>query len=172
MAKSEAARLQDGRNAIGPLEECPLGKFYNILEDTLVPLEDRSSVEEILNVEHLKQKKSGQSLPALPHTPETPTKAMECEIQISKWEAKFSANCSSPSRPEWHSFVKGTKLVLTQSQLQEHELHIHQERRIEDQERKVTRRKVLQKFGRLTKRDAQEKLDAIKRKEEEVEACC
>src|SRR5947207_13088449 len=65
-------------------------------------------------------------------TPRTPTKPMEVEAQIDRWESKFSGICSSPSRPEWHSFVKGTKQVLVRSELQEHELRIHQERRISE----------------------------------------
>jgi hypothetical protein len=110
------------------------------------------------------------SLPTLPPIPKTPTKPMECDSQLDKWGPKFTANCSSPSRPQWESFVKGTKLVLAKSQLQECELQIHQDRRREDLERKTTKRKVIQKFGGLTKRDAQAKIDAIKRKEDEAEA--
>jgi hypothetical protein len=95
---------------------------------------------------------------------------MEVEIQIDKWETKFNGVCSSPSRPDWHSFVKGTKQVLVRSELQEHELRIHQERRIEELESKVTSRKVLQKFGGLTARDAQRKLDERRQKEDAAEA--
>jgi hypothetical protein len=99
-----------------------------------------------------KEKKDKSTLPTLPRTP---TKPMEVEIQLtSKWEQKLTAQCSSPSRPELESFIKGTKQVLSRSQLQEAELRIHQERRQEEQERKVTRRKVLQKFGGLTGKDA------------------
>jgi flagellar biosynthesis GTPase FlhF len=83
---------------------------------------------------------------------------------------KIRDKCSSPSCLEWDSFVKGTKTVLVHSQLQEQELHIHQERRVEEQERKVKSRKVIQKFGGLTSKDAQRKLDEIERKEKEKEA--
>src|SRR3954454_18337670 len=81
-----------------------------------------------------------QSLPTLPRTP---TKPMEVEAQIGKWENKFSGVCSSPSRPEWHSFVEGTKEFLVRSELQEHVLRIHQERRISELEKKVTSQKVV-----------------------------
>lgn len=107
------------------------------------------------------------SLPTLHHPPQT---AMEVEVQFDHWEAKFTEQCSSPSRPKWQTFVQGTKEVLTCSQLHENELRIHQERRIEEQVRKVTRRKVVQKFGGLTARDAQQKIDEKKRKEEEEDA--
>jgi hypothetical protein len=59
--------------------------------------------------------------------------------------------------------------VLTHAQLQEQELQIHKQRRVEELERKVTKRKVLQKFGGLTARDAQLKLNAIEKKEREAE---
>jgi hypothetical protein len=49
------------------------------------------------------------------------------------------------------------------------ELQIHKQRRVEELERKVTKWKVLQKFGGLTARDAQLKLDAIEKKDREAE---
>ena len=91
------------------------------------------------------------SLPALPHPLQT---AMEYEAQFEHWETKFAQLCSSPSHPKWQTFVEGTKEVLVHSQLQEYELHIHQERRVEEQVRKVTKRKMVQKLGGLTARDA------------------
>ena len=95
---------------------------------------------------------------------------MEVEVQIDHWEAKFTEQCSSPSRPKWQTFVQGTKEVLTRSQLHENELRLHQERRVEDQVRKVTRRKVVQKFRGLTAKDAQRIINDKKRKEEEENA--
>jgi hypothetical protein len=80
-------------------------------------------------------KEKTESLPTLPRTP---TKPMEVEMQIDKWDNKWSRICSSPSRPDWDSSVKGTKQVLIRSQLQEDELWIHQESRIEELEKKVT----------------------------------
>jgi hypothetical protein len=62
----------------------------------------------------LKEKKATTDLPTLPRTP---TKPMEVEVQLTKWEAKFTIVCSSPSRPEWESFLKGTKTILTWSKL-------------------------------------------------------
>ena len=107
------------------------------------------------------------SLLSLPCPPQT---LMEVDIQIDHWEIKFTEQCSSPSCPKWQAFVQGTKEVLTRSQLQENELRIHQKRRIEDQVRKITSRKRVQKFGGLTAKDAQCILDERKRKEEEKNA--
>jgi hypothetical protein len=95
---------------------------------------------------------------------------MECDSQLDKWGPKFTTNYSSPSHPQWESFIKGTKLVLAKSQLQECELKIYQDRRREDLKRKTTKWKVIQKFGGLTKRDSQAKIDTIKRKEDEAKA--
>jgi fructose-specific phosphotransferase system component IIB len=95
---------------------------------------------------------------------------MEVEVQLDKWETKFNALCSSPSRPNWHSFVKGTKQVLTQSELQSSELCIHQEKRREEQEKKLISQRVVQKMGGLTARDAQQILDGREQKEKEKEA--
>jgi hypothetical protein len=58
----------------------------------------------------LKEEKDTTNLPTLPHTP---TKLMEVEVHLLKWEAKFTIVCSSPSHPKWESFIKGIKLVLT-----------------------------------------------------------
>jgi len=59
-----------------------------------------------------KEQEDPYSLPALPRTPQ---KAMEVEASIGKWEEKVEELISSPSRPEWHSFCKGTRQVLTHS---------------------------------------------------------
>src|SRR5947207_13170890 len=95
---------------------------------------------------------------------------MECEAQFGHWETKFAQECSSSSRPKWEAFVEGTKEVLIRPPLQEYELRIHQERRVEEQVRKVTKRKVDQKFGGLTARDAQRRLDEKRRKDMEKDA--
>jgi hypothetical protein len=71
---------------------------------------------------NLPKERKEPSLPTLPHTP---TKPIEVEVQLDKWETKFDGLCSSLSRSNWHSFVKGTKQVLTQSELQSSELRIH-----------------------------------------------
>jgi hypothetical protein len=94
---------------------------------------------------------------------------MEVEVHLTKWEAKFTTVCSSPSRPKWESFIKGTKTVLTRSELQSSELRILQERRKEELEKKAMSRKVLRKFRGLTAKDAQQKIDAIAQKESEKE---
>src|SRR5690349_3997463 len=88
------------------------------------------------------KKKEASPPPDLPHTP---TKSLHVEIHINTWNEKFTKEdiMSSGSKPQWESFVKGTKQVLVQTQLQEHELHIHQLRRVEEQENKANSRKVL-----------------------------
>lgn len=67
-------------------------------------------------------------------------------MHLAEWEAKFTAACSSPSCPECESFVKGTKAVLTRSELQGSELRVLQEKRKEELEKKAMSRKVLRKF--------------------------
>ena len=115
-----------------------------------------------------KEKEDPYSLPALPRTPQ---KAMEVEATIGKWENKLETLMSSPSRPEWHSFCKGTRQVLTQSQLQESELRVHQKRRQEDLERKVNKRRVVHRDdGPITGREVARRIADIRRKEEEKEA--
>ena len=109
--------------------------------------------------------------PSLPTLPRTPQKAMEVEATIGKWEDKLEALISSPSRPEWHSFCKGTRQVLTYSQLQETELRVHQKRRQEDLERKVNKRRVVhRREGPITGREVAERIADIRREEEEKEA--
>jgi hypothetical protein len=99
----------------------------------------------------------------LPQLPRTPTKPMEIEVQLeSKWAKKFVENLSSPSKPKGMKLMKGTKQCLIHAQLHEQELTIVQAKRVEDLERKVTKRKVLQKSGGLTTDDAQRKIDALK----------
>jgi hypothetical protein len=92
----------------------------------------------------------------------TLTKPMQIEVRLyNKWEKKFTENLSSPSRLEGLKIMKGTKQCLIDAQLQQQELAIVQSRRIEDLERKVTKRG-------LTANDAQRKIDAIKQKAKEA----
>ena len=102
-------------------------------------------------------------LPMLPQTP------MEVEKGLGKWNKHLGPRCSSPSRPEWDSFVQGSLQVLAQSQLQEQELRIHQNRRIEELERKVSKRQRLCKYGPLTARDALRLKEEKDQKEKEAE---
>jgi hypothetical protein len=84
---------------------------------------------------------------------------------------KLEALISSPSRPEWHSFCKGTRQILTHSQLQESELLVHRKRRQEDLERKVNKRRVVHRHeGPITGREVAARIADIWRKEEEKEA--
>lgn len=88
----------------------------------MYPLDSKQCLKQLKTFNPPKVAKDDQSLPTLL---QTPTKAMECEVQLGIWEAKLGEKFSSPSRPKWESFVKRTKKVLCQSQLQESELRIH-----------------------------------------------
>jgi hypothetical protein len=87
----------------------------------MYPLNTTACLKQLKTLNLLKEKKDPANLPTLPRTL---TKLMEVEVHLTKWEAKFTTVCSSPSRPKWESFVKGTKTVLTQSKLQSSELRI------------------------------------------------
>ena len=106
------------------------------------------------------------TLPQLPILPKTP---MEVEKGLNKWKNHLGPRCSSPSRPEWESFVKGSLQVLTEAQLKAQELQIHQNKRIEDLERKTTKRQRLSKYGPLTARDALRLQEEKDRKERETD---
>jgi hypothetical protein len=80
----------------------------------MYPLNATACLKQLRTFNPLKEKKDATSLPTLPYTL---TKLIEVEVHLAKWEAKFTTVCSSPSRPKWESFVKGTKTVLTQSEL-------------------------------------------------------
>ena len=92
--------------------------------------------------------------PTLPILPRTP---MDVERGLERWNQHLGPCCSSPSRPEWDSFVKGSLEVLTQTQLQEQELRIHQNKRILELEQKITKRQRVCKYGPITGREAFEK---------------
>ena len=105
--------------------------------------------------------------PTLPTLPRT---SMDVEKGLKRWNQYLGPCCSSPSRPEWDSFVQGSLQVLAQSQLQEQELRIHQNKRISELERKVSKRQRICKYGPITGREAiqiQEKKDQ-KAKEAEL----
>jgi hypothetical protein len=101
--------------------------------------------------------------------PKMPTKPIEVEMQLAEYKEYLINYASSPFKPKLQSFVQGAKQVLVQAQLIEHELAIVQTKRVEDLERKVTKRKVLQKSGGLTADDAQRKIDALNKKAEDAE---
>lgn len=113
------------------------------------------------------EKKSDE--PTLPLMQRTPKKSMESELQLAELEAKLVDNASSPSRPIVERFVRGTKEVLAYASLQSQEVELLKKRRIEEQERRTQKRKVVQKFGGLTGRDAQRIIDEQKQKEQEKE---
>jgi hypothetical protein len=107
--------------------------------------------------------------PALPVLPRTPTKAIHAESMIFELENKILEPLSSATKPKVQSLLKGTKEILTYSQLQEQELTIVQARRTEEMQRKVSKRKVVQKHGGLSLRYAEAKLAEKARKEQEKE---
>jgi len=94
---------------------------------------------------------------------------MEVEKGLEKWDQHLRPCCSSPSRPEWDSFVQGSLQVLVQSQLQEQELQIYQDKRVENLERTISKSQHLQKYGPLTGEDALWKQEKKKEKEKKME---
>ena len=80
-------------------------------------------------------------------------------------EKKILEPLSSATKPKVQSLIKGTREILTYSQLQEQELQVVQARRMEEIQRKVQKRKVVVRIGGLTARDGQIKLAEKARKE-------
>ena len=104
------------------------------------------------------------TLPALPRT------SIDVERGLKRWNQHLGPRCSSPSRPEWDSFIEGSLQVLTESQLQARELQIYQNKRISELERKVSKRQRICKYGPVTGRDAllMKEKKAQKAKDEEL----
>ena len=94
---------------------------------------------------------------------------MDVEQGLERWNQHLGPRCSSPSRPEWDSFIQGSLQVLTQTQLQEQELRIHQNKRISELEQKITKRQHIGKYGPVTGREALEKQEKKIQKEKEAE---
>ena len=113
-----------------------------------------------------KLKRLNDEEPTLPAPPQT---TMEVEKGLEKWDQHLRPCCSSPSRPEWDSFVQGSLQVLVQSQLQEQELQIYQDKRVENLERTISKSQHLQKYGPLTGEDALWKQEKKKEKEKKME---
>jgi hypothetical protein len=84
--------------------------------------------------------------PALPILPRTPIKAIQAESMLFELKNKILEPLSSATNPKVQSLIKGTKEILTYSQLQKQELRVVQARRMEEVQRKVTKRKVVQKY--------------------------
>ena len=108
-----------------------------------------------------------EALP-LPILPKTPTKAIHTESILFELEHKILEPLSSATKPRVQSLIKGTKEIFTYSQLQEQELKVVQARRTKEVQRKVNKRKVVQKYGGLTIRDTEAKLAEKARKEGEL----
>jgi hypothetical protein len=87
------------------------------------------------------------ALPILQPLPRTPTKAIRAEFMFSEFENKILEPLSSATKPKVQALIKGTKEILTYSQLQEQELQVVQARRVEELQRKVNKRKVIQKVS-------------------------
>ena len=109
---------------------------------------------------------SGNDEPILPILPRT---SMDVERGLERWNQHLGPCCSSPSRPKWESFIQGSLQVLTQSQLQEQELRIHQNKRISELERKVTKRQRICKYGPITGKEALEQQEKKDQKEKKIE---
>src|SRR5947207_14492799 len=90
-----------------------------------------------------KSKSSNDDEPTLPILPRTP---MDVERGLERWNQHLEPRCSSPSRPEWDSFVQGSLQVLTRTQLQEQELRIHQNKRTSELEQKISKHQHVCKY--------------------------
>ena len=106
--------------------------------------------------------------PTLPRTSIVPRTSTDVERGLERWNQHLGPRCSSPSRPEWDSFIQGSLQVLTQTQLQEQELQIHQNKRISDLEQKITKRQRVCKYGPFTGKEALE-MEEKKRQKEKKE---
>ena len=113
-----------------------------------------------------KSKSSNNNEPTLPLLPRT---SMEVEKGLERWNQHFGPRCSSPSRPEWDSFIQGSLQVLTQSQLQEQELRIHQNKRISELEQKISKCQHICKYGSITGREGLEIQEKKKQEEKKAE---
>ena len=108
--------------------------------------------------------KPQEKIQDLPRLPRTPKKPVDVELGIKEWETKIVPLLSSPSRPCFESFVRGTKDVVNDAHLDKLQLSIHQSRFREELQRKATKGRTVKKFGGLTIEDAQ-KIVAQKEKE-------
>ncbi len=104
--------------------------------------------------------------PTLPILPRT---SMDVEKSLERWNQHLGSCCSSSFQPEWDSFVQGSLQVLTQSQLQEQELQIHQNKRISELEQKVSKHQHICKYESITGREALEKQEKKIQKEKKAE---
>jgi hypothetical protein len=98
----------------------------------------------------------------------TPKKAVHAERVFQELEDKIVEPLSSATKPKVLSLIKGTKEILSHAQLQARELGLLQAHRTEEIERKMNKRKVVQKLGGLTIRDAYRQI-AIKANKREAE---
>lgn len=106
------------------------------------------------------------SEPTLPTLPRT---SIDIERGLERWNQHLGPRCSSPSRPEWNSFIEGSHQVLAETQLQEQELRIHQNRRKSELERKGTKRQRICKYGPITGREALEQKEKKAQKAKNAE---
>ena len=90
---------------------------------------------------------------------------MDVEQGLERWNQHLESHCSSPSQPEWDSFIQDSLQVLTQTQLQEQELQIHQNKRISDLEQKITKHQHVCKYGPFTDKETLEKKEKKRQKE-------
>src|SRR5436190_6404860 len=109
---------------------------------------------------------SGNDEPTLPILPRTP---MDVERGLERWNQHLGPRCSSPSRSKWESFIQGSLQVLTQSQLQEQELWIHQNKRISELEQKITKCQRICKYGPITGKEALEQQEKKDQKAKKIE---
>ena len=76
-----------------------------------------------------------------PGLPRTPKKPIHVEESTWRWQHKVTDLLSSPSRPEFVSFLRGTRQVTVESTLQTEELNILSQQRKDEIESKKRGRK-------------------------------
>ena len=94
---------------------------------------------------------------------------MDVEKGLKRWNQHLGPCCSSPSQSEWDSFVQNSLQVLAQSQLQEQELRIHQNKRISELEQKIFKHQHICKYEPITGRENLERKEKRKQKEKKAE---
>src|SRR5216117_1985863 len=103
--------------------------------------------------------------PTLPRTSIVSRTSTDVERGLERWNQHLESRCSSSSWPEWDSFIQSSLQVLTQTQLQEQELRIHQNKRISDLKQKITKCQHVCKYESFTDREALEKKEKKRQKE-------
>lgn len=94
---------------------------------------------------------------------------MDVERGLKRWNQHLRSQCNSSSQSEWDSFIQSSLQVLTQTQLQEQELQIHQNKRISELEQKIFKYQCVCKYDSIIDKEALEKQEKKMQKEKKEE---